>query len=233
MRNELILIGAFLVMFGGIVGLVASCIAIRRAFKVNILWGLSCILLPAATLVFPFVSWHSFKGLFYSQLIAIALIALGLGLMFLDPSMRIGLQNAMAQAAQNSEPGDGVPSGGDFLPTLAKLMQHPPTAPEEPEIPEAQPILPQSAPQPPQASATKTPVPAKLLTLAERQRKVNDLYVSVQAWSVRLQAAMPSAGTEPEKVKAFNEETARYQEMLAEYKKESSELVQATRQPRM
>jgi hypothetical protein len=75
--------GGPLLLFGGIIAFIASVLLIYRAFRESLGWGLICILLPLATLLFLVRFWPDMKDIARLHLIAICMLLSGLGLKLL------------------------------------------------------------------------------------------------------------------------------------------------------
>ena len=72
------MLGAVLIIIGGIIALVYTIILIIKAFQTSIWWGLAYLLIPFAALVFIIVHWQVAKKPFLMSLISIPFIVAGM-----------------------------------------------------------------------------------------------------------------------------------------------------------
>lgn len=73
----LAILGYLLVVVGGIICLIGSIMFLIVAFKESILWGIACLIIPFAALVFLFMHWDRAGKPFLIYLAGIVPIALG------------------------------------------------------------------------------------------------------------------------------------------------------------
>lgn len=72
------ILGLILLVVGGIIAFVGGIMFLIVAFKESVLWGLACIFIPFASLVFLFMNWAKAKQSFFIQLGGAALLFLGI-----------------------------------------------------------------------------------------------------------------------------------------------------------
>lgn len=82
------LIGIILFVIGIIISAFAGIWFLVVAFKESVIWGLCCLFLPFASLIFLFVHWSEAKRPFLWSLLAI--IPLVAGAMLMGPDARAG-----------------------------------------------------------------------------------------------------------------------------------------------
>ena len=78
-------VGAFVGILGFILSVVGGIWFLVAAFKVNIKWGLLCLFLAPAQLVFLFKHWKEARKPFAVGLLAIVVIFVGVFLMVEEP----------------------------------------------------------------------------------------------------------------------------------------------------
>jgi len=72
-------VGIGLIVVGGLIGAIAGIWFLVRAFGVGIGWGISCLLLPGAALVFLFAHWREAAKPFLMNVLGIAFCVVGFG----------------------------------------------------------------------------------------------------------------------------------------------------------
>jgi hypothetical protein len=217
--TELPVIGLFLILAGFVVAAAAALAVVAKAFKKNLFWGVACFLVPLATLVFTLRFWRDSKQWFFAQLAGTLLLLAGMWLMYGDPAIRSGLSKAMnhpsdiAAAVADEEP-DGVPPPVQLSQILKILGASPIHGLEDPPRKSA-----------PQKCASATPAAQKrepLIDARAPERKVRELYTATQEWYVKLQQKRPGPGASEQEVRTFNEESAQYNALLEQYKREAA-----------
>ena len=73
--------GYVLLFIGAIIALVGTIIFLVAAFSEHIGWGLACIFLPFASLIFLVMHWHDAKKGFFLSLAGTVIVMIGIALL--------------------------------------------------------------------------------------------------------------------------------------------------------
>ncbi len=161
MQSRYFSVGLSLIGVGFGLASIGGLVCLRRAFKENVLWGVACLLLPMATLIFPLFYWGKAKGLFYSQVIGMMIGIAGVALMFRDPDMRAGMAAVMDHRSEIALIDNELPDGASAMPNLPAWLTGALTGGLAAPKPSASPT-PAATPKPtplPSPSASPTPNP--------------------------------------------------------------------------
>jgi hypothetical protein len=133
-------ISVALLIFGTPLVVVASIWLLVVAFKQSILWGLACLFVPFASIVFIILHWDSAKRPFLFSIVGLVLVGAGVAVLDRDAAVRVvtaarpGSQAAPLPKALDAPP--AVPSTTPLLPGTPQT-QLAPTALPGPANPKA------------------------------------------------------------------------------------------------
>lgn len=210
--QSLLSVGLILVVTGSLLASISGFLVGRRAFRISLLWGVACLIVPGITLIFPFFAWRQCRGLLFMQLVGMAVILAGVAVVLLDPGTRSGIKAAMDERAQVAELMDyGEPDGVRTAPSHSDITR----------IFQDLGLLPIAEPKPKQ-STKPVSIPAKPpetpVAATDAENCLRAMYTRLQVRSSELQKKRPGPDAKPEEVRAFNKEYGDYQTLLDQYK---------------
>jgi len=198
MGSALIFLGFSLIAIGAIWATACGIILLVRAFRESLLWGFGCILVGVVGLVFMIMHWDQNKRLFFAHLGAVAVMALGYGLLMLTPLATGNAFQSTRLATAQSTPGTSAT---------------PATSPTATAKPSQSPAKSESAKE------------TKQDLIAKKKDELKELYGSLTAWAQRLQEKRKLLHSDkPDEVRAFNDDSAGYQAALTDYKSQAAQL---------
>ena len=100
------LLGTLMVLAGSIICAIGMIILIVKAFKIHIVWGVSSLIIPGASLVFCIKYWTETKNFFLITNLAFLMVFVGLYLSFSNvlPSSDLSSNSSLTERAEPIEP---------------------------------------------------------------------------------------------------------------------------------
>ncbi len=94
------LCGIALSSTGSLLLLITGITIILRAFRTSVGWGLACLLLPLANILFVIRYWQDMRRVAFYSFGGLALVLLGAGSFLLDPNFRIVFDRAKERGSE-------------------------------------------------------------------------------------------------------------------------------------
>lgn len=190
-----VIIAGALTVIAAIALVITAIWFLYEAFRVHWGWGLACLFVPFAAVVFLFVHWREATKPFVAYLFS-AMLFVGGGFLLANQSGMDWREYLPAgvQFSANDDDNPSADNAGTLQAELAKMRQE-----------ENNPTLDQSESANATTSATPSPVEAFQSELQQLNDKLPGWYQELMDQRTNLDAKDPTA------VQAYNEEAAKYQ----------------------